>query len=488
MKLKDRCRDISIGCPIDVDHIRGHVRIELKDEKTGKVEIHEEHNMMTYALKEYFKNCGFMNRPTVQESNNMVEDLLGGVLGLDTELTQTSDMIHIPAGVKMTFNGSVLNSADSGTNTELGIFKSTESGWNEAHTEWTQQYEFGTNQGNGTIATVCLTGKNYGYVGEGNWTSKVRNANPQSAVNLVGSATTYSGIPGYVFNINLTDSSCYSFNIEGESGSEVGKLRKYRLPISKVNIMGTQTAPVLLEEDDVTVDADLISASKLSQSLGNNLVLWNIHAIPGSAPAEWGNGWTQYVWTLTPAGVLTKTTLYNTSGATLHGIQAAIFDGNYIFFCDAYGGGAGSGNNTFIDSTKVYVLNRTTGAITTINNPNGYTVNGGGWYAQSTWLDHIVTVGFLLQHGSGDGRIVTAGNYPFVCDAVLAECAPTNASGSNYGNLSPVSGLIRHNGLTLYRDQGYIASIFNLDSAVTKTADKSMVVRYTVSFVQEEES
>lgn len=484
--MEQRINEVPFNMGVDIDKIKGHVRIELRNERTGEVEIHEEENMMTNALRDYFKNCGFLNRPTVQESNNMVEDLLGGIIGLDTELTQDADVIHVPAGVKMTFNGSVLNASDPGSNTELGLFKSTESGWNEDHTAWTQHYEYGTNQANGVIAAVCATGKHYGYVGEGNWTSKVRNATSQSMANLGGTPTTYSGIPGYVFNIDPSDSSCYSFNIEGDTGSEVGKLRKYRLPISTVNIMGTQTAPVLLSESDVVIDSDLVSATKLYQTLGSNLVLWNIHATPNYAP-EWGNGWTQYLWVLTPAGVLTKTTLYNTSGATLHGIQAAIFDGNYIFFCDAYGGGSGSGNGKYIDSTTIYVLNRTSGAITSISNPYGATVSGGGWYEVSTWLDSIGAVGFLLQHGSGDGRIVTAGSYPFVCDAVLAECAPNNASGDNYGSLAPVTGLIRHNGLSLYRDQSYIATIFNLDSPITKTADKSMVVTYTLTFVEEEE-
>ena len=83
--------------------------------------------------------------------------------------------------------------------------------------------------------------------------------------------------------------------------------------------------------------------------------------------------------------------------------------------------------------------------------------------------------------------MVTTGSYPVVIDAVLGAVYPTNAASNSLGNLEPVSGLIRHNGINLYREQGYIATIYNLSTTVTKPADKAMIVTYRLTFEEEEE-
>ena len=492
--MKDNIQTISTPTFPKPKKIKGHTTIVLTD-KDGNEEIHEDDNMMTSALEEYFANCGFLNYPNADQ-NNLVQELLGGIMGFDTALSETVDasghtLTKVPAGVNMTFNGSILNTNIASGVTEIGTYVADQSGWQDDGS-FVQTYDYNMEQGNGTIACVCLCGKNYGYAGEGNRTSGQRMSTKYSIVNLGGSVTSHSGIPGYVFNVDLEGSTVHSFSIETVDGVKKGFLRKYRLPISIINMKGTRTAPIKLSETEVTLDGQITSYNLLTQNLGQNLVLWNVHSVHAGGSPKWGANWTQYIWTLTPSGTLTKETISNTSGdSNLHGLQAAIFDSDYIFFIDAYGWGETWNNDVTIDSRKVYILKRSTGAITTITNPYG--VEGRGSDA-AYWWDRRQRGGWLLYHGTGDGRIVTTGDYPFVVDAVAENPTthiagvvyPTNASNAIIGNLDPVSGLIRHIGANLYRDQGYIATINNLATPVVKDNTRTMRVIYRLTFEEEE--
>lgn len=458
--------------------IKGHTTIILKDVKTGKKEIHRDHNLITNAVQKYLANCGFMNYPN-NDKDNMVEELMGGIMCFDEEITESANTLHVPSGCKMVANACV-GVTNNNNVLEMGSYSSTESGWQEDGS-YLQTYDFTTSQANGTISTVCLAGKNYAYAGEGNSISGVRHTTKQSITNLAGTVSSYSGIAGYIFKIDLTDSSCYAFDLTGASTTGKGVLRKYRLPISKVNIKGTPTAPIILSEAEVSVDNDLASARLNTQPLGDNLLLWNTHSTEYSFPV-WGTDWTQYLWTLTPAGVLTKATVSNTSGDTLYGLQAAIFDGNYCFFPKKAGGsGSSFHNDCELDTTEIYVWNRTNNNMSKIVNTYGYRATGGGSYEGLR-----ASAGWNLYNSSGDGRIVTSGNYPVIVDKA-GWAYPTNASNLTNGHLTPVDGLIRSLGVNLYRDQGYLASINVLSTPVVKTAEKTMKIVYRLTFEEEEE-
>lgn len=497
VRAKDSIKSMPVSTSPRSLKIHGHTTIILTD-GDGNKEIHEDDNMMTSALEEYFANCGFLNYPNVNHAE-LVPQLLGGIFGLDTALDETVDehghtLTTIPKGVKMTFNGSILNSQIMQDVSELGVYVENQSGWKDEGS-YVETYDYNMEQGNGTIACVCLVGREYGLAGEGNSTSKVRCATKSNITGLGGSVTGISGIPGYIFNIDLEESTCKSFSIETVEGSTVGYLRTYRLPVSKLALNGSLTAPVMLDETTVTLDEQIITAKGDDSSLflqaqdyGGTLYLWNCHA--DRTEYQWGTNWTQYLWTLTPAGVLTKTTLNNTSGTELPGLQMAIVDGDYIFFIYAKGMGYGTWSTMIVDSTTVYALKLSDGSIVAIDNPYGYR---NGSVMAGNWVPLRSSVGFNLLHGTGTGRIVTTGSYPIICDVAVAEgsdtgaCYPTNATSNTLGNLAPVSGHIRHVGANLYRDQGYIATINNLATPIVKDNNRTMRVIYRLTFEEEEE-
>lgn len=478
--MKDNVKASYLDSGIDIGEIHGHMDIVLTDVNTGEVEVIHEDNLITNALRKYFINCGFMNYPSLDKSQ-IVELLMGGLMCFNDNISEDASILHAPAGLEMTANAA--QGYTNNTNTEQGTMVAndethTYNGW-QSDGSYLHTYEWATGQGNGTIACVCLAARDYAWIGEGN-PSGTKHSTKASLTSLQGSITTYSGIVGTVFNVNLSDSSCYAFAIETTTVEEetvkVGKLRKYRLPISKLDVRGTTTSPVLLSETTVTLDADIKDATLFTQPLGNNLLLWNIQY----DMAVWDDGWDQYLWTLTPAGVLTKVQVTNTTGEELHGLQAAHFDGKYCFFIDAYNR---STNSITIDSTNVYIWNRNTDAMRKIENPYG-TSRQEAFVSQ--WSNYIGYVGWYMHRGTGDGKILTSGSYPFVVDAETGKCYPNNANTDSAGNLYPTaSPLVRTNGQNLYRDQTYIASINNLANPVVKTSEKSMKITYRITFEEE---
>ena len=471
--MKDKCNSIPINNKFDITKMHGHMRVELTDINTGEVEVLEEDNMMTNALQEYFRNMGLMNYPNIDQ-NEVITYLLGGIMGFDEEIDEDAQIIHVPAGHRMVFNGSV-GVVNNSAPTELGSYSGTESGMQDDGS-FVQTYDFSTSQANGTISCVCLTSKAYGLFGEGNFTSNVRYGTRVDIFSLLGSPTQYSML-GNIFKVDFSDSSIYTARVETIESVKKIVIRQYRVPLTKLDMRSTPSAPLLLSKTEVSVDSDFANATLLHQPKDGNMIYWNV----SEYTPVWGSGsWNQYVWTLTPSGTLTKETVLNTYGEDLTGLQAACFDGDYCFFIKAYGG--------TIDSRKVYVWNRNDDSIISIDNPGGILATVGAW------INSMAGAGWDILHRSGDGRIVTTGSngVSFVADAVLEECAPCNENSTLLYHFIPDTNKLiyaMHEGdVRLYRSQCYIASINNLATPITKTAEKTMKVVYRITFEDTEEN
>ena len=497
--MKDTIKSPSIDTGIDITKMHGHMDIYLTDVKTGKVEEVHEDNMMTNALQEYFRNCGFLNYPNVNQSN-MVHQLLGGIMAFDGEISESTSIVRVPTGLKMIANGSV-ETVNNSAVLELGSYSTTESGW-QNDGSYVQTYDYTTSQANGTIACVCLTGNIYGYAGEGNTVSNAWDASRRvSPTDIGGNQTIYSGISGFVFGVDIANSVCCSFEIvtrEVESGGEVttikvGVLRKYRIPTTKINIKGTQTEPIILDEQDITLGETLDNTSThlFYQPWDGKLLMWDYPVTPDSSTwYYWGTDFEQHLWTLTTSGSLTMQTVINATGeSNIIGMGPAIFDGNYCFIPKVHRLVEGA-NRIYVDTKTVYVWNRSNNSMQAISNATN------GWNAACgspnipQW-DRRIDCGWGLLRGNGNGRITTftgsyqSTNYAPSCiyDANTLTASPTNIiKYIDYDRFETSSPLIRHNGMRLFRDQCYIASINNLDTPVVKTAEKTMKIVYRITF------
>lgn len=152
--------------------LKGETIIELTDVKSGKVEVHKDTNMVTNALTDIINMpMKMMRYYNAYESDDkffpVISKLIGGVVLFPDTLEEDADSYYAPYNVDATgFAGAVVN---SGTNKRRGSRNENET---ERITDdqghpigYKFVWDFATSQANGDIACVCLTHPTAGY----NW-------------------------------------------------------------------------------------------------------------------------------------------------------------------------------------------------------------------------------------------------------------------------------------------------------------------------------
>lgn len=175
--------------------IKGHTEIQIRDAKSGQMVQHtHDDNMVTNGLSEYFKNHGVLNAtPFITNvRQNMITELLGGILLFNDTLNAQASNTHLADGIKMTANAAY-GTLHTGDPTELGSYDGNESGWQDAdHTTYRFVYNWTEAQGNGVIKSAALTSRVHGIVGEGNFTSGTALSTGQNPLENTG----YAGFGG----------------------------------------------------------------------------------------------------------------------------------------------------------------------------------------------------------------------------------------------------------------------------------------------------
>lgn len=450
-------------------NIKGHCKVELKDVKTGRVEAQEHDNMLTKALEYFYGKGGFTNTSAMNASilrSNALYYMLGGVMCLDTALEESNEIVRVPAGVGMTANGA-RDQLNSGAPTELGSYNDTESGWQQDGSlkmvwDWT------TSQGNGDIKSVCLSSAFGGFKGIGNKTSLESKSNPWniSNYNSVSALSGISGIP-----LGYKDNKVYS--LQAIAGVESWTIKRYDFPYSQIDIRDTSTAR---EIDEITVSIpsiiqNLRTGDGSSSGFGRydamrqifqkgDHVYILIMASENSYIATW---WREYFSDEYPWYAVD----YDIANGTVSAIALTPTNTGIPALPDAQGANYLAGISdkwVIIGNTAVEKANLAN-AVEFEDAPTGTEdYNNRLLYTEDTNI-------FLW--GSG---------YGWRYDCVAEKASPTNGTFiGGIGNMAD-NPLMRFAGSALYRDPNYIATIFNLESPVTKTADKTMKVTYVLRF------
>ena len=136
--------------------MKGHVKIELFDHKTGKRKTAERDNMLTNALA---CRAGIDSNDTLTlySSDMSIMPLgtkgLGGLLMFDGPLTEDAGNIHFPMDVHLT--GCAGRGTGNPASTMQGTIDNTVSGYSDG--TYTTVWNFQPSQGNGVIAALALT-------------------------------------------------------------------------------------------------------------------------------------------------------------------------------------------------------------------------------------------------------------------------------------------------------------------------------------------
>ena len=144
--------------------LKGHLQIELRNEKTGQVERHEQDNMVTSAVAKVLglESC---HNALAQSSGSYLCNLLpvgkkalGGIFLFDGALEENADNVHFPMNVHLTGNA---GRKQDTSGKRVGSLNELESG--KTDTGYVNVWDFSTSQANGTIASLALTHGDGGY-------------------------------------------------------------------------------------------------------------------------------------------------------------------------------------------------------------------------------------------------------------------------------------------------------------------------------------
>lgn len=439
-------------------NIKGKTKIELFDGKTGKLTHKtEDNNMITEALYDFYDQGGITNPSAFNASNirnNPLFYLLGGVMCLDTALTEDANIIRVPAGVGMTANGArgILN---SGNPIELGSWNENESGWRQDGS-YGMVFDWTTSQGNGNIACVCLSSYYGGYKGIGNksLTNKAMNT----------SMADYNSYNAFS-NANLDHASLY--------------LGQYNNKAFYIKNDGVSISPFANNWEIITASSPYIQIDIRDSLTRRQLAIKTLaHEKDLSG---YGNG-----------------------------TQRVIQVGKYAYLMMAYAHTSGSYYTRFFhfdDTYPVYIFKidletltiadtitlspSTTGAEAFVMDAGVYpTMFCNGKYAvyHNLVIDmsNLVDVTEITNFVEDTGLIPTsediAESGSRILDMTTGIMLPTNTpNATNYEHVV-IDKLLGQNSSNVFRDPRYIATINNLSSPVVKTADKTMKVTYTLSF------
>lgn len=468
MIAQDKFKALGVDDTIDLRAFKGHCKIELTDVNTGKVETVEHDNMVTKALEYFFRKGGITNRSAFNASyinSNMLYYLLGGVMCLDTAIEENAEIIRVPSGIGMTANGA--RDVSNNTNpTELGTYNDVESGW-QNDGSFKMVWDWTTSQGNGTINSVCLTSIYAGMAGIGNksLTSKGNSfsaGNYNSATGLSG----YEGIP-----LGYYDNKLYC--LQAVAGVEKWTIKRYDFPYTQVDVRDTMTAR-LIDEIEVSIPSTIqnlragdgsastyarYDAMRVISQKGTHTYM----LIMASENSYVGAYWREYFddsnpWYAVDYDMSTGTVTAIALTPTNTGIPA-LGSGQGVNYL-----GGISDKWVVIGNTAVEKANLAN-AVEMSDAPTGTTdYNNRYIFMQDTDI-------FTWHSGNG-----------WRYDVVAEKACPTNGGYlGGQGNLAD-NPLMRFTGNALYRDYGYIATIFNLDSPKVKDASKMMKVTYLLRF------
>ena len=443
--------------------LKGHCKIELTDVKTGKVEVEEHDNMITKALYYFYDQAGMTNPSAFNSStlrSNALYQLLGGVMCLDTALTESDEIVRVPSGVHMTANGArdVLNNTNP---TELGTFNELESGFQQDGSlkmvwDWTQS------QGNGDIKCVSLSSRYGGMLGIGNKTSQLSKANAQNP-NVYNSAIGLDGVQG--IPVAFKDNVIYC--VQSFYGVTQWTVRKYRLPLTVIDVRDSITAR-FLEEVTVQIPSEIQNLVNSSGGAGMaetyfqkgnvaTIFIGEKHNENSYPTIFFDNDNPVYI---IKYDVSTGTVTAQVLNPTNTGISLPRVAQNGLYYgaSDEY---AVIGNN-IVELANLANVRTITGL------PDYQRLSENADYS----LEIVTSDTFRANSGGAyfiDGNSATG--YP--CNEY------SRISGRGAISTNP---LILFAGTYFIRDPRYIATIFNLSSPVTKTADKTMKVTYVLRF------
>jgi hypothetical protein len=432
----------------------GKTKIVLTDIRTGEVKTYEDKNtFQNTVVADYMRPLGAYNNSPYANSTwagqEMWRNLAGGLLLFRDAIDLTNGPVkYMPAGNEMVGNGAygVVNNS---TPVELGSYNSTES--TSGPDSVSMVYDFTSAQANGTIGCICLTTETGGYIGYGN-----KSGAAHSTVKALSLNQSSRSLGRIAYNNAL-----YSFAVSS------GKVTVTKTPTevtqgsifdgmaeASYDITFTGTTPAYYTAPMYIGDGKVALLDIANQTTGRTLANGSNYTF---LIVNLANDTAESV-TFTNASGYALSLGLGLYGNVFYGVLA--IDDSHIFFATGSTGDAPIIGINYRTGATDYVITEAGGRLWDTNTYN--TFFGGKLTDDLT----------MVRINNGYGFIVDKVNetaYPFNCNPLA------NDYNDNLDALTSYSGMVK-NPLML-------TTVNNLDSPVTKTANQTMKVTYTLTKV-----
>lgn len=258
---------------------KGHARIELTNVNTGKKEIVEHDNMITDAVYDlcnpvYPLLPTALNIPAIRYDNlPLVESIFGGLMLWEDALNEDATDYVFPHGVGCT--GYACNKANGGTNNMMGTYNASESGY-QGDGSHKKVWDFTTNQANGTIASLSLVPVMAGNLGWGVSESEYDSSLKEEKKGMVqcdflnGNYVDYNLFikDGYLYAVkqyNVIYNSSYQAQHLSRNGGKL-IIQKILLPAKNISLFGNYSYAKVVEEFEVQLPTAFVESISTTES------------------------------------------------------------------------------------------------------------------------------------------------------------------------------------------------------------------------------
>lgn len=471
--------------------MRGTCEIVLKD-KDGKIVHHEkEHNLVTNFFQEYFKELGPIKELPYDYS---VENMIGGILLFQNTIEEDADNVLLPAGNKMIGNAATLIVQGSGAAVkELGTYIADSTKWLDDDT-YQMKFEWAPSQAVGTIRCVCLTSRAHGFIGEGNEESMSQRSTPGSSqTNYEQFRQSYNdrganrghNAAGAVMHY-AADNIAYRLINDVASG-KVG-VEKYAVPMDTVDFkIGSSSDVARLTgslsqniPSEYMEDIRTYTYPTMYISMSEDGKIYFVIGCFG-----YSSNYNPYIFKVNNAHPYVYLGTYDTSDDSFSWKRINVYsyynketlfmgyyDGKYLLVCVDNYSSYSNQHSCVIDTDELTMSDL-----------------GSFHYGRNTTLYRCDNHQFYLYAGTS-ASLPDEWRCGVKVDAVRGVWSPINMTEHYLGSVykvkgSKLSACRGNNPMYFSRHGDYLATIYNLPDAVTKTSDLTMQITYTLNFGSE---
>ena len=463
--------------------LHGRAVIELHNNKTHRDERIVHDNMLTNWIRDSMRGISNVNLGLTEMFNVNKENLFKGLMMFDTPLSNDASdyLFPKPSVARMVAHGDGV--AYSGSDYTRGSYNASQSSSSAGSVTYT--WDFTQEQGNGTIASLGLCNPNFARIGSGQLVQTAANTTEKILLPRIDksslSLTSSTNMNTVCYNgkmYTVTFSSSVLTVVKKNLCSKV--YNPVRDWLSKLTTQARALADLVTEE---TATTDLSSALGSVSKIAIGFVSGKLYIL--AATANWSNGSTKtlVVYDLESKQYTTQV-ITNNTGKTLY--LSNWWSDNVIGQIAVYDG------YLYIDSTDknlcyIKLSDNTDAGVVTL--PDGTTQVSMTLDFNSRMRMGFCEMGNLMVYIPAYAASSSAQQYYFL-DGRTAY--PNNllsigyvASGQEYGyNIGDADGvykLFTSTNTTYTYALPCLTTKNNLESAVTKTADMTMRVTYTVT-------